>query len=207
MSDGMSKLMSDFHLVDLTYNVVGHDNFATYHRGTTRIDYALCDTHTATAAIAGGYDPFQYRIKGDHRAITINFHIPTLFGNDNNHLQAPATREFYSTDRKQVCQYLVQRHLYLTTHNFESQLAHLEDSWDLTLAEQLDCDFQKASAQSAANVNANQMWHMWKNSPLLVKRKMSCGESCPSRKLGSIIPHPLPISPEMVAHFLSLPTE
>ena len=49
--------MSDLHLVDLTYHLVGHDNFATYHRGATRIDYLLCDTHTATAVAAGGYNP------------------------------------------------------------------------------------------------------------------------------------------------------
>ena len=73
-----------------------------------------------------------------------------LFGNDNNSLQAPAMREFYSTDHKQVHQYLCQRHLYLTTHNFKAWLACLEDSWDPTLAEQLDRDFQKAAAHSAA---------------------------------------------------------
>ena len=142
--------MSDFHLVNLTYNLVGHDNFATYHHGTTQIDYTLCDTHTATTVIAGGYKPLQYRIKGNHCAITIDFHIPTLFGHINNSLQTPAMREFYSANRKQVHQYLVQRHLYLTTHNFEARLACLEDSWDPTLAEQLDRDFQKAAAHSEA---------------------------------------------------------
>ena len=59
-------------------------------------------------------------------------------------------REFYSTNRKQVRQYLVQRHLYRTTHNFEAQLACLEDSWDPTLADQIDCNFQKAAAHLAA---------------------------------------------------------
>ena len=34
-------------------------------------------------------------------------------------------------------------------HNFEPWLACLEDSWDQTLAEQLDRDFQKVAAQSA----------------------------------------------------------
>ena len=62
----MTKLMSDFHLVDLTYHLVGHDNFTTYHQGATQIEYLLCNTHTATAVTAGGYEPFQYRIKGDH---------------------------------------------------------------------------------------------------------------------------------------------
>ena len=61
-----------------------------------------------------------------------------LFGNDNNSLQTPAMREFYSTDRKQVQQYLVEQHHYLTIHNFEVWLAHLEDRCDPTLAEQLD---------------------------------------------------------------------
>ena len=94
--------MSDFHLVNLTYYLIGHDNFATYHRGATQIDYLVCDTHTATAVTAGGYEPFQYWIKGNHQAITIDFHIPMLFENDNNCLQTAATRGFYSTDRKQV---------------------------------------------------------------------------------------------------------
>ena len=142
--------MSDFHLVDLTYHLVGHDNFATYHRGTTRIDYVLCDPHTATAVTARGYESFQYRSKGDHCTITIDFHIPMLFVNNNNSVQTPIMREFYSTDRKQVRQYLVEHHHYLTIHNFEARLAHLEVSWDPTLAEQLDQDFQKVAAQSAA---------------------------------------------------------
>ena len=86
----MTKLMSDFHLVDLTYHLIGHDNFATNHQGATRIDYLLCNTHTATAVTAGGYEPFQYQIKGDHWAITIDFHIQMLFRNDNNCLQTPA---------------------------------------------------------------------------------------------------------------------
>ena len=47
-------------------------------------------------------------------------------------------------------QYLGQHYLYLTTHNFEAWLACLEDSWDHTLAEQLDHDFQKAPAHSVA---------------------------------------------------------
>ena len=37
-NDGMTKLMSDFHLVNLTYHLIGHDNFTTYHRGATRVD-------------------------------------------------------------------------------------------------------------------------------------------------------------------------
>ena len=84
------------------YHLVGHDNFATYHRGTTQIDYILCDPHSATAVTTGGYEPFQYWIKGDHCAITIDFHIPMLFSKDNNSLQTPAMIRFYSTDRKQV---------------------------------------------------------------------------------------------------------
>ena len=34
-SDRMSKIMSNFHLVNITYHLIGHDNFATYHRDNT----------------------------------------------------------------------------------------------------------------------------------------------------------------------------
>ena len=41
--DGMTKLASDFELTDVMYHVIGDDNFATYDRGTTRVDCALAD--------------------------------------------------------------------------------------------------------------------------------------------------------------------
>ena len=121
-----------------------------------------------------------------------------LFGNDNNSLQVPAIREFYSNYRKRVHQCLGQCHLYLTTHNFEAQLACLEDSWDPTLAEQLDCDFQKAAAHSAAKC---------KRKPKVAYVEKLATTRKEKNILQQILSHKKPridythISPEMVAHF------
>ena len=41
--DGITKLCSDFHLVDHMLHLSGRDDFATYARGSKRIDYILCD--------------------------------------------------------------------------------------------------------------------------------------------------------------------
>ena len=41
--DGITKLCSDFHLVDHMLHLTGRDDFATYARGSKRIDYILCD--------------------------------------------------------------------------------------------------------------------------------------------------------------------
>ena len=39
--DGITKLCSDFHLVDLMFHLTGRDDFATYTHGSKRIDYIL----------------------------------------------------------------------------------------------------------------------------------------------------------------------
>ena len=41
--DGIIKLCSDFHLVDLMFHLTGCDDFATYAQGSKRIDYIVCD--------------------------------------------------------------------------------------------------------------------------------------------------------------------
>ena len=41
--DGLTKLASDLELTDVTYHVIGDDDFPTYDRGSTRVDFALAD--------------------------------------------------------------------------------------------------------------------------------------------------------------------
>ena len=57
--DGITKLCSNFHLVDLMYHLTGRDDFATYARSSKRIDYILCDAWVSDASIQGCYEPFQ----------------------------------------------------------------------------------------------------------------------------------------------------
>ena len=88
--DSITKLCSDFHLVDLMYHLIGQDDFATYARGSKLIDYILCDAWVSDASIQGCYKPFQYRLKGDHRAMVVDFDTNLLFGNPTAILATPA---------------------------------------------------------------------------------------------------------------------
>ena len=41
--DGITKLCSNFHLIDLMFHLTGQDDFASYTHGSKHIDYILCD--------------------------------------------------------------------------------------------------------------------------------------------------------------------
>ena len=98
MYDGITKLCSDFHLVDLMFHLTGQDDFATDARGSKRIDYILCDAWVSNTSLQGCYEPFQYHLKGDHCAMVIDFDTHLLFGNPTSTLATPAQREFSSKD-------------------------------------------------------------------------------------------------------------
>ena len=150
--DGITKLCSDFHLVDLMFHLTGRDDFATYARGSKCIDYILCDAWVSDASIQESYEPFQYRLKGDHRAIVVDFDTNLLFCNPTTTLTTPAQREFSCKDAGSNRKYIQNKHKYLTQHHCASRLAQLQDVWDPDLAEQLERDFQHASSSTAKSV-------------------------------------------------------
>ena len=92
--NGMTKLCSDFGLVDIMRRVVGGDNFKTYNRGKRQLDYILCDQWIAKTLEAACYEPFYFRTKGDHRAIILDFNKIKLFGNETYELARPIDRQF-----------------------------------------------------------------------------------------------------------------
>ena len=145
-------MCSNFHLVDLLFHLTGQDDFATYARGSKRINYILCDAWVSDASIQGCYEPFQYRLKGDHGAMVVDFDTDLLFGNPTTILATPAQREFSSKDAGSNRKYIQTKHKYLTQHQFASRLAQLQEVWDPNLAEQLDRDFQRASSRAAKPV-------------------------------------------------------
>ena len=104
------------------------------------------------ASIQGCYEPFQYRLKGDHHAMVVDFDTNLLFGNPTTTLATPAQHEFSSKDAGSNRKYIQTKHKYLTHHHFASRLAHLQEAWDPELAEQLDRDFQHASTSTAKSV-------------------------------------------------------
>ena len=135
------------------FHLTGQDNFATFACGSKHIDYILCNTWVSDASLQGCYDPFQYRLKGDHCTMVVNFDTHLLFGNPTTTLAAPAQREFSSKDAGSNWKYIQSKHKYLTQDHFASLLAHLQDAWDPDLAEQLDRDFQSALSSTAKSVH------------------------------------------------------
>jgi hypothetical protein len=79
----------------------------------------------------------------------LELHAPTLFGNQTYNISVPSTRDVRSTDRKSVVRYITHKYQYLINHKFAQRIEQLKDSWDPTLAEQLDRDWQRASQHAA----------------------------------------------------------
>ena len=124
--DGMTKLCSDFNLTDVMYQTIGHDEFATYIEGSTRLDYALCHDWVHEALQAAGYEPFQYRTKGDHRNMIFDFDSQKLFGNPVYRLDTPAQREFTAKDTSCNRIYIEQKHAYLIEHKFGTRMTAIK---------------------------------------------------------------------------------
>ena len=119
------------------FYLTGRDDFATYAHSSKCIYYILCGAWVPDATIQGCYEPFQYHLKGDHRAMVVDFDTNLLFGNPTATLTTPAQREFSFKDAGSNQKYIQARHEYLTQHHFASRLTQLQEVWDPDLAEQL----------------------------------------------------------------------
>jgi exonuclease III len=65
-TDGISKLCSDFNLVDLMFSLHKYRTIATNARGKKRLDFALATPLAASTIVAGGYEPFNHQLASDH---------------------------------------------------------------------------------------------------------------------------------------------
>ena len=77
-NSGMKRLMLNNNLCDIMWKVTKEDKFSTFISGSTRIDYVLANHEVYDCVVNACYEPFQYRNKGDHRTIVINFDTDTL---------------------------------------------------------------------------------------------------------------------------------
>ena len=108
--NGMCKLMTDFHLVDLMKMRSAQSVPATYTRGPNRLDYGLATHKVAEALTAAGYEAFNQRYPTDHRAYFFDFNTDLLFGSKTQVLASPVLRRLHSTNVVQVTAYI--RELY-----------------------------------------------------------------------------------------------
>ena len=124
-NSGIRTVAEEFGLVDILATRVGHTSFNTYNRGTTRIDFALCSPEVVAAVTKGGYEPFGYRPKGDHRPFYLDFNTISLFGNPTHQLASPSSRHISSNDLPNRKIYIEARHQYCVHHKLFSRINDL----------------------------------------------------------------------------------
>ena len=78
----MGNIVTTFGLYNITYNATSTINFATFGRGTKRIDYTIGTIEFQKALIGGGYKPFGEHCQSDHCLIHHKFNNVLLFGNE-----------------------------------------------------------------------------------------------------------------------------
>ena len=147
--DGLTKLASDFELTDVMYHVLGKDDFATHITGSTRVDFSLADGWVAECIINACYEPFMFRMKGDHRNMIYDFDALRLFGNPTYRLHTPAQREFSAKDTSCNRKYIEHRCDHLKAKFFDKRIQQTKQTWNASSAEGLDKDHQDACKQAA----------------------------------------------------------
>merc|ERR1711884_74382 len=109
-----NELCNEFGLVNIfDHHYPTQKKFKTYVRGSHQIDYALAPRDIADKVINIVYEPFLYRLKGDHRAFYFNISEEVLFQNKSDPPFRVDNRGISSKDFKNVTKYLevVNEHL------------------------------------------------------------------------------------------------
>jgi hypothetical protein len=101
------KVCDDFGLVNIFDRLYPkHEQFKTYKRGSRCIDFVLAPPELADRVSNFVYEPFLYKLKGDHRAIYFDISERALFGDQKDPAFDPDDRSFSSKDRKATTNYL-----------------------------------------------------------------------------------------------------
>ena len=81
---GLAKLCTDCGLIDVILARHGRTDFDTYIRGSKVLDYFLIPPELEPAALDCGYEPYNIRTLGDHRAFYVDFDTVKLLGGKPN---------------------------------------------------------------------------------------------------------------------------
>jgi hypothetical protein len=121
-----------------------------YMRRTRTIDFALAPPELANKLAKFTYEPFMYRLKGDHRAYYFDIGEDILFGNKQEPAYDPA-RTFSSKDPKAVTTYLGATYKHLQANAVMSRIKKLlkNDTPDHDEAKKLDALMTQACTHAA----------------------------------------------------------
>jgi exonuclease III len=143
---GLSKILADFHLIDLMRGRATTPFPATYARGKHRLDFGFATRQAASSLKHAGYEAFNERFSTDHRAYFFDFNTTTLFGNSTLSLATPPSRVLQSNNVKQVTQYIREKYRQLEDCNaFRRGNQLMEQGNRHAYAERLDKDIIRAS--------------------------------------------------------------
>ena len=122
------------------------ENFNTYNRGSRQIDFALAPPEIADLVTNFVYEPFFYRLKGDHRGFYFDIPEALLFGNAKPSVYDVNGRKLNSKDIKNVRKYIEAVHDHLISQNVFARVWRLASSSnpDYVEIEKLDQIMTKA---------------------------------------------------------------
>jgi hypothetical protein len=129
-TQGLTKLCSECHLVDIIRSHHPRRDFTTYSRGQKILDYVLIDPALAPAVTACGYEPFMIRIMGDHRGLYVDFDTTLLLGSDTIPLSRMETRDISTKKPHQLYPYFIHLDEQLENHGWYDGIAKLRDYYD-----------------------------------------------------------------------------
>ena len=156
---GLTELCNTCGLVDVNLDRHSTDthSFETHLTGSRCIDYILVDPALKDSILACGYEPFNFRILGDHRGVYMDVDTRMFFGSDTVPCAALKSRQLQSRKVKQIVPYFEALHQELTRHNWFEQIKELErqmqqgQAYD-PLAEKLDQRRISASKYAASQL-------------------------------------------------------
>ena len=140
---GLTRLCSDYGLLDPVFEIHGCTNFSTYYRGTNCIDYMLVDPELMPSIVACGYEPFNMRIFSDHRGLFLDVNTALFFGSTTTPLAPLNARDYTSKHIHNTHKYIGHLEDHLQHHKWFQKIQELKQCMDSNnrndlLAEDLD---------------------------------------------------------------------
>ena len=140
------KICNKFGLVNIFDHLYpNHPKFNTQQDGSRCIDYALTSPELESKVTNIMYEPFFYRLKGDHRAFFFNISENVLFGKIDKDVTNANARSLSSKNAKSVSKYIIALHQYLLDHNIFERLRQLNfiTDDDVVELEKIDRDITR----------------------------------------------------------------
>ena len=149
-ADGLAKLCTECGLMDPILAKHGRTDFDTYIRGSKVLDYFLIPQELQATVLDCGYEPYNIRTLGDHRAFYVDFDTTKLLGGKPTFSCQMDSRDITSKRYHQIPIYFKSRTKHLDDHKFYTQLEQLRqcvetDTPNDQLAQKLDTRFQRSA--------------------------------------------------------------